>query len=42
MSKRWECEICGYVHTGSQPPEECPICGAAAADFLRIEEADEH
>ena len=22
----WRCRICGYVHYGDQPPEECPYC----------------
>ncbi len=27
-AKAWRCAICGYVHTGSEPPDVCPICGA--------------
>ncbi len=38
MSKRWECEVCGYVHTGKQPPEECPVCGATPEEFTRVDE----
>ena len=22
----WKCTVCGYVHEGEQPPEQCPIC----------------
>ena len=22
----WECMECGYLHTGKEPPEECPSC----------------
>ena len=22
---RWICSICGYVHTGEEPPEKCPV-----------------
>ncbi len=22
----WRCRICGHVHYGSEPPEECPYC----------------
>ena len=29
----WRCTVCGYVHRGPQPPEWCPVCGAAAAEF---------
>ena len=24
--KKWVCEICGYVHEGDNPPEQCPVC----------------
>lgn len=23
---KWICTICGYVHTGDEPPEVCPVC----------------
>ena len=23
---RWKCAKCGYIHTGTEPPEECPSC----------------
>ncbi|MBN1676186.1 MAG: FAD-dependent oxidoreductase [Kiritimatiellae bacterium] len=29
----WRCSVCGYVHQGAAPPEVCPVCGAAAAEF---------
>jgi len=32
-SPAWRCLVCGYVHTQSEPPDLCPVCGAAAADF---------
>ncbi|MDP6848461.1 MAG: FAD-dependent oxidoreductase, partial [Kiritimatiellia bacterium] len=35
----WRCTVCGYVHRGLAPPEFCPICGAAAADFEPYEES---
>ncbi|MBN1941414.1 MAG: rubrerythrin family protein [Candidatus Diapherotrites archaeon] len=22
----WKCSKCGYIHTGTEPPEECPSC----------------
>lgn len=34
----WKCGVCGYVHQGLQPPEECPICGAAREEFEPYEE----
>lgn len=29
----WVCPICGYIHYGEQPPEECPICGTLGDQF---------
>ena len=23
----WVCTVCGYVHTGFEPPYKCPKCG---------------
>jgi rubrerythrin len=31
--KKWVCTVCGYVHTGDQPPESCPTCKAPASKF---------
>ncbi len=33
-SEFYLCPVCGYIEFG-KPPEECPICGAKAAKFLR-------
>ncbi|MBU0753564.1 MAG: FAD-dependent oxidoreductase [Planctomycetes bacterium] len=33
MTKNWKCEVCGYVHTGLEPPQSCPICGAERSVF---------
>jgi rubrerythrin len=27
------CEVCGYTHVGSQPPERCPVCKALRDKF---------
>jgi acyl-CoA dehydrogenase len=24
--KAWRCRMCGHVHYGDEPPEECPYC----------------
>jgi len=32
-TRAFRCLVCGYVHRGDGPPEECPVCGAAASDF---------
>jgi rubrerythrin len=31
--KKWVCSVCGYVHTGDEPPGACPQCKAPAAKF---------
>ena len=31
--KKWVCTVCGYVHEGDAPPDNCPICKAPAAKF---------
>jgi rubredoxin/uncharacterized membrane protein len=36
--KKWQCSVCGYIHTGEEPPEECPVCGADRSAFVEITE----
>ncbi|MBI5178134.1 MAG: hypothetical protein HZA04_02625 [Nitrospinae bacterium] len=31
--KKWKCTVCGYLHTGDTPPDNCPVCYALAAKF---------
>lgn len=38
MSK-WVCSVCGYVHEGENPPEQCPICKQPSSVFKKVEEA---
>ena len=33
----WRCRMCGYVHFGDEPPEECPYCFFPATAFKKIE-----
>jgi rubrerythrin len=44
--KKFVCTVCGYIHEGDQPPEQCPICKAAASKFKEVTDslswADEH
>jgi len=45
--KQWVCSVCGYVHEGDTPPEECPTCKATADKFKEkasgpMAWADEH
>jgi len=39
QSNAWICPICGYVHYGSLPPEECPVCGTSQDMFEPYEDA---
>ena len=32
---KWMCSICGYVHRGDNPPEQCPVCGVPKEHFKR-------
>ena len=32
---KWVCPLCGYVHTGEEPPEKCPLCGAPKDVFVK-------
>jgi nitrite reductase (NADH) large subunit len=33
MQTAWKCEVCGFVHEAAEPPEFCPVCGAARDSF---------
>jgi flavin reductase (DIM6/NTAB) family NADH-FMN oxidoreductase RutF/rubredoxin len=41
MEKQWRCTVCGYIHTGENPPEICPICGVDASLFELIPQSGE-
>jgi len=30
---KYVCTVCGYIHEGDQPPEQCPVCKAPAEKF---------
>ena len=32
----WQCAVCGHVHTGTEPIDNCPVCGASWDQFERI------
>jgi acyl-CoA dehydrogenase len=32
----WRCRMCGYVHYGDEPPEECPSCYFPSTAFKKI------
>ncbi|HNX92444.1 MAG TPA: FAD-dependent oxidoreductase [Syntrophomonas sp.] len=33
---KWKCQVCGYIHEGPEPPDECPVCGAPKERFEPI------
>jgi len=39
--KKWRCTVCGYIHTGDEPPEKCPVCLAPAAMFEPVIEEED-
>ena len=34
---KWVCSVCGYVHEGDNPPEECPVCHVGSDQFKKVE-----
>ena len=38
--KKWKCTVCGYIHTGDEPPEKCPVCGAPKSVFIDVTEPE--
>ncbi len=34
--RQWRCTVCGYIHTGAEPPSVCPVCGADRSMFEEI------
>ncbi|MGE5597960.1 MAG: rubredoxin-like domain-containing protein [Bacteroidota bacterium] len=34
--EKWRCGVCGYVHDGESPPEQCPKCGAPREKFSEL------
>jgi nitrite reductase (NADH) large subunit len=37
----WICPVCGYIHYGPEPPEECPVCATPGSDFEPYKEKPE-
>ncbi|MCP4686976.1 MAG: FAD-dependent oxidoreductase, partial [Desulfobacterales bacterium] len=36
----WRCGVCGFVHRDSEPPPECPVCGAPGEGFEAYAEVE--
>ena len=39
--KKWECTVCGYIHEGDEPPDECPLCAADKSKFVEVEPTED-
>lgn len=37
----YKCKVCGYIHKGETPPEECPVCKQPASAFEKITDSKE-
>ncbi|NMA65053.1 MAG: FAD-dependent oxidoreductase [Clostridiaceae bacterium] len=37
--KQWRCKVCNFVHTGNEPPDECPVCKAGKSQFELLEKS---
>jgi acyl-CoA dehydrogenase len=35
-STAWRCRICGHVHYGNEPPDECPYCFYPKSAFKKV------
>ena len=38
--KKWECDVCGYIHEGEEPPEKCQVCDSPRTAFVLVLEAE--
>ncbi len=36
----WRCPMCGHLHYGNEPPEECPYCFVPKSGFKRMSTGD--
>ena len=37
-SKVWKCSVCGYIHRGNEPPEECPQCSSSSKEYSELKD----
>lgn len=37
-TKKFKCEVCGYIHEGDSAPDKCPVCGAGKEAFHEVVE----
>ena len=36
VEQKWQCLVCGYIHSGPEPPGRCPLCGAPRDKFVLL------
>ena len=36
--KTWRCSVCGYIHKGDKPPEECPQCSSSGKEYIELKD----
>ncbi len=37
-TKKFKCNVCGYIHEGDAAPAKCPVCGVPASEFTELKE----
>lgn len=37
-TKKFKCNVCGYIHEGDAAPAKCPVCAAPASEFTEVTE----
>jgi putative rubrerythrin len=35
---KWQCQVCGYIFEGVEPPEKCPACYHPYQHFMPMED----
>lgn len=38
-TKKFKCNVCGYIHEGDAAPAKCPVCGVPASEFTELKES---
>ncbi len=33
IEKIWQCSVCGFIHQGDKPPQECPQCSSSWKEY---------
>ena len=37
-TKKFKCNVCGYIHEGDAAPANCPVCGVPALEFTELKQ----